>query len=84
MNYRILPYSGGSDHVIFTDSSVVVPSVMLGHWPDPFQHTSQDTPDKTDPTELKRAMFVALGAALTLANAEGAEAERIAETLTEE
>ena len=50
VNYRILPYDGGSDHAVFADTSVDVPAVMLGHWPDPFHHTSQDTPDKTDPT----------------------------------
>ena len=79
MNYRIVPYGGGSDHAFFTDSSVGIPSVQLGHWPDPFHHTSQDTPDKTDPTELKRAMYVALGSALVLAGAEDADAERLAE-----
>jgi len=76
-NYRIVPYTGGSDHYFFNDASIGVPSTMLGHAPDPYHHTAQDTPDKVDPTELKRVCFIALGAAWFMANAEGEEAERL-------
>jgi len=40
-NYRIAPYSGGSDHYMFCDGSIRVPATMFGH-PDPFHHTIQD------------------------------------------
>ena len=73
-NYRIVPYTGGSDHYFFNDASVGVPATMLGH-PDPYHHTAQDTPDKVDPTELKRVCFIAGGAAWFMVTASDAEAE---------
>lgn len=75
-NYRIVPYAGGSDHYFFNDASIGVPSTMLGH-PDPYHHTAQDTPDKVDPTELKRVCFIAAGSAWFIANASDAETERL-------
>ncbi|MCK5141618.1 MAG: DUF4910 domain-containing protein, partial [Candidatus Heimdallarchaeota archaeon] len=30
-NYRIAPYSGGSDHILFNDEPFRIPSVMFGH-----------------------------------------------------
>jgi len=75
-NYRIVPYTGGSDHYFFNDGSIGVPATMLGH-PDPYHHTAQDTPDKVDPTELKRACFIAVSSAWFMANAADAEAERL-------
>jgi hypothetical protein len=75
-NYRIVPYAGGSDHYFFNDASIGVPSTMLGH-PDPYHHTAQDTPDKVDPTELKRVCFIAAASAWFMANASDAETERL-------
>lgn len=66
--YRILPFSGGSDHYIFNDGALNVPSVMFGHG-DMFHHTSLDTPDKVDSSELRRVCFIALGSSYYLANA---------------
>ncbi len=57
-NYRVYPYSGGSDHIIFSDSPIRVPSVMFGHM-DRFWHTNLDTIEKVDPTELKRVGILA-------------------------
>jgi hypothetical protein len=50
---------------------------MLGHG-DVFHHTNMDTPDKCDPTELKRITSLALATCLFLANADDADAFRIA------
>ena len=71
--YRVRPFSGGSDHYIFNDGALKVPSVMFGHG-DTFHHTSLDTPDKVDSSELRRVCFVALGATYYMANASDAEA----------
>jgi len=71
------PYSGGSDHVVFNDGALRVPSVMLNRG-DTFHHTSLDTMDKVDPTELRRSSFVALGAVTYLASAGETEALDIA------
>jgi hypothetical protein len=42
-HYEITPYDPGSDHDQFNDSTVGVPAMMLGHWPDWTHHTSEDT-----------------------------------------
>jgi aminopeptidase-like protein len=75
--FRVLPFSGGSDHYIFNDGALKVPSVMFNR-DDVFHHTNLDTPDKVDPTELRRVCFIALGASYYLANASNAEAKEMA------
>jgi aminopeptidase-like protein len=67
------PYSGGSDHVVFNDGALAVPAVMLNRG-DTFHHTSLDTMDKVDPTELRRSCFIALGSVYYLAAAGDNEA----------
>jgi aminopeptidase-like protein len=71
--YRIRPFSGGSDHTIFNDGALRVPSVMFGHG-DTFHHTSLDTPDKVDASELRRVCFIALGSTVYMAAASEKEA----------
>jgi hypothetical protein len=44
-----------------------IPAVMFITWPDMWYHSSQDTPDKQDPTQYKRAAAVAIGALATIA-----------------
>lgn len=61
--------------MIFLDGSVRVPAVMLMVWPDMWYHSSGDTPDKSDPTQLKRVGFISTAAALFLANAGPQETE---------
>jgi len=76
-NYRIFEYGGGSDHWMLNDATIGVPALMFGH-PDPFHHTIQDTPDKIDPTELKRVLFITGSMTLYMANAEDDEAVTLA------
>lgn len=77
-NPRVRSYSGGSDHVMFNDSFFSVPTPMLGHG-DLFHHTNLDTPDKCDPTELKRITSLAMASCLYLANAADTDALRLAQ-----
>ena len=65
-NYRIVPYSGGSDHMMFIDRKT--PGVMMVHGPDYTHHTSDDTPDKVDPVELARSEMIAAGTVIFLSN----------------
>lgn len=51
--WAVSPFSGGSDHCIWSDPSVGVACPMLIQWPDKFYHTSEDTIDKVDPNMLK-------------------------------
>jgi hypothetical protein len=64
-NYRVTPYSGGSDHVVLIDRKI--PAVMLGH-SDYTHHTSEDTPDKVDPVELERSEIITAATMLFLSD----------------
>ena len=70
-------HSGGSDHIVFVDGGVRVPAVMFICWPDMWYHSSGDTPDKSDSTQLKRVVVLSTAAAVTLAGAGPVEAEKI-------
>jgi hypothetical protein len=60
--------TGGSDHLCFNNPSVGVPGIEFFTWPDQWYHADTDTPDKADPTELKRVAFI--GAATSLVSAD--------------
>ena len=68
--YDIESYASGSDHEVFIEREFGVPAVMFNNWPDMFYHSNQDTPDKSDPTQLKRAVFLTLASAYIIANAD--------------
>lgn len=70
--YNVSQFSPGSDHLIFDDSSVGIPVIQFGHWPDVYYHSSGDTVEMVDPEELKRNGLALGTALLNLANA-GAE-----------
>lgn len=67
--HAVTPFSGGSDHYIFSDPTVGVPMPMLIQWPDKFYHTSEDTPDKTSPEMLAVVGVLAATYAYFLARA---------------
>ncbi len=79
--YRVRPFGGGSDHYIFNDGALRVPSVMFGHG-DTFHHTTLDTPDKVDSSELRRVCFIALGSTYYMASASNRKAEDMARLIT--
>ncbi|MGB7296753.1 MAG: M28 family peptidase, partial [Candidatus Aminicenantales bacterium] len=76
--YSIETHYGASDHEVFNDWGVGVPGVMMIAWPDPWYHLSGDLADKSDPTQLKRAVAIGAAAAYTIAAADDAMAVRIA------
>lgn len=78
MYYYVGTHFGSSDHEVFNDWSVGVPGVVMNTWPDQWYHTSEDRPDKLDPTQMKRAVIITAAAAYTIAAADDALATRIA------
>jgi hypothetical protein len=76
--YQIDTHYGSSDHEVFNDWTTGVPGVMMITWPDMYYHTSEDLPDKLDPTQFKRAVAIAAASAYTIASAGVAEAKNIA------
>src|SRR5215831_5204910 len=63
---KIDQHYGSSDHVTYMQYGI--PAVMFITWPDMWYHSSQDTPDKQDPTQYKRAAIVATGALAVVAS----------------
>ncbi|MFW9950516.1 MAG: DUF4910 domain-containing protein, partial [Candidatus Thorarchaeota archaeon] len=59
MSYRLTAYEGGSDHILFNDFYFSIPAIMFGH-DDPYYHSSMDTIEYCDPTEMKRVIGMAL------------------------
>jgi hypothetical protein len=75
--FAIDPYSGGSDHIVFIESGLRIPAAMLIVWPDQWYHTSGDTVDKSDSTQLKRVTVIGAAAAAFLAGAGPDEVEAL-------
>lgn len=73
---RMAPYSTGTDHELF--NNLGIGASTLGAWPDNFYHTSEDTPDKVDPTQLHRAVVIGLAAVTTVAYAGDGQAPDLA------
>ncbi len=71
------PYFGGTDHMPFVDPTVGVPGLYMGNLPDHFWHTSEDTPDKTDPNTLERVGTASLIFAYHLLNLTERERESV-------
>jgi len=55
---------------MYNETWLAVPHILFNCGPDPFYHSSEDRPDKCDPTQLKRAAFLAATSAIYLANLE--------------
>jgi len=62
------PYSRGSDHDVYQDSSFAIPSIYLNDWPDRYIHTNFDTAANIDPTKLKRAALIGAASGYFLAS----------------
>jgi hypothetical protein len=73
---KIDKHYGSSDHVTYMQHGI--PAVMFITWPDNWYHSSQDTPDKQDSTQYKRAAVVATGALTVLAAGGDEMAARVA------
>jgi hypothetical protein len=73
---NIVKYYGASDHMIYLRQGI--PAAMFVTWPDPWYHSSQDTPDKLDSTQFKRAAVVGTAAMSVLASAGDEMAARVA------
>ncbi|HKR13249.1 MAG TPA: DUF4910 domain-containing protein [Pyrinomonadaceae bacterium] len=78
---EMAPFSLGSDHQVYADSSFGIPAIYLNDWPDRYIHTNFDTPANVDPTKLKRSAFIGAASALFLANASSRDAAEILRVL---
>ena len=67
-NHMTGPYTGGSDHVVYSHPDFNIPCCMLGQWPDRNYHTATDTLDVIDPEVLAFSTRTAANFAYTLAD----------------
>jgi hypothetical protein len=67
-NSAVTDIEVGSDHLVLSDPSINIPSVMLGQWPDLTYHTSGDTIEVIDPFLLHKSASICAGYAYSLAN----------------
>jgi hypothetical protein len=74
---RMAPYSTGTDHELF--NNLKIGATSFGAWPDDFYHSSEDTPDKVDPTQLHRAVVIGLAGITTAAYADNEQARDFAQ-----
>ncbi len=65
-NYKVEPYSGGSDHDIFV--AYGSPGVMLIQWPDTRYHTDEDDVNRISKRMLKLSASIALSTVYILAS----------------
>jgi hypothetical protein len=72
---KIDKHYGSSDHVTYMQHGI--PALMFITWPDMWYHSSEDTPDKQDPTQYKRAAAVGLGGLAVLATGTDDVAARV-------
>ena len=75
--------TGGSDHICFNNPSVGVPGVEFFTWPDQWYHADADTPDKSDPTQMKRIAFIGAATAWAGANATDQVVPSLADVVAE-
>jgi len=76
--YNVEKHYGASDHTAVLSHGV--PAILMNNWPDWGYHTNEDRPWSADPTQLKRAVFIALASGHAMASADGPMAVRVAET----
>jgi aminopeptidase YwaD len=72
---KIDKHYGSSDHVTYMQHGI--PAVMFITWPDMWYHSSEDTPDKQDATQYKRAAAVGLGALAVISTGTDEVAARV-------
>lgn len=63
------PFSQGSDHEVYQDSSFGIPAVYLNDWPDRYIHTNLDDVGNIDATKLRRVAFIGAATGYALADA---------------
>jgi Peptidase family M28 len=74
---RLEPFTGGSDQEVY--NHVGIPATFVTTWPEKDYHSSKDTPDKVDATQLHRSVFSGLAAMTMLAYADNDQATEFSE-----
>ncbi|MGE5357827.1 MAG: M28 family peptidase, partial [Bacteroidales bacterium] len=73
---RMMPYMTGTDHELFNMAGI--PGTTLGTFPDDYYHSSGDSIEQVDATQLHRAVVFGLVGMTTIAYADDAQAPDLA------
>ena len=73
---RMAPYMTGTDHELFNNAGI--PGTTLGVFPDDFYHSSGDSIEQVDATQLHRAVIFGLVGMVTTAYADDGQAAELA------
>jgi hypothetical protein len=73
----------GSDHEVYQEASWRIPAIYLHDWPDRYIHTTEDTPDRIDPTKLLRAAFIGAASGYFLASMTVKDTAEVRRAMTE-
>jgi hypothetical protein len=57
--YKIEPFWGPSDHEDVAEAGLGIPALLLNTWPDPYIGTQEDSIERADATQMKRAIVIA-------------------------
>jgi aminopeptidase YwaD len=71
---EITPFTGGSDHQVFSEGSFRIPTIYLNDWPDRYIHTNLDSATNIDASKLERAGFIAAASGYLLARLQPSDA----------
>jgi hypothetical protein len=77
--YYIEPFWGPSDHEDIAEASLGIHAVLLNTWPDPYIGTQEDTLERADATQMKRAEVIAGASAYILATASDEDVPALAQ-----
>jgi len=77
--YYIEPFWGPSDHEDIAEASLGIHAVLLNSWPDPYIGTQEDTLERADATQMKRAEVIAGASAYILATASDEDVPALAQ-----
>jgi hypothetical protein len=77
--YYLEPFWGPSDHEDIAEASLGVHAVLLNTWPDPYIGTQEDTLERADATQMKRAEVIAGASAYVLATASDEDVPALAQ-----
>jgi hypothetical protein len=69
---RMEPFASGSDQEVY--DHLGIPGTFVVTWPEKYYHSSKDTPEMVDPTQLHRSVFSGLAAMSVLAYADDDQA----------
>jgi hypothetical protein len=76
-NIRYWPYARLSDHIVFETAGIDIPSISLAAASLEFIHSSEDSIEHIDPTQLKRSVFLSAACGGLLATLKPSDLPRL-------